>query len=48
MGIPTALRLPCGGYATPATYEVDRKQYVVRQGTKTCDEYVAFALLETL
>lgn len=44
-------QLPCGGYATPATYEVDGKQYVViaaggggRQGTKTCDEYVAFAL----
>ncbi|HLT71098.1 MAG TPA: PQQ-binding-like beta-propeller repeat protein [Cyclobacteriaceae bacterium] len=44
-------QLPCGGYATPATYEAGGKQYVViaaggggRQGTKTCDQYIAFAL----
>ena len=41
----------CGGYATPATYEVDGKQYVViaaggggRQRTKAGDYYIAFAL----
>ncbi|HEX5555293.1 MAG TPA: pyrroloquinoline quinone-dependent dehydrogenase [Chitinophagaceae bacterium] len=44
-------QLPAGGYATPATYEVDGKQYVViaagggvRQGTKAGDYYIAFAL----
>jgi quinoprotein glucose dehydrogenase len=44
-------QLPFGGYATPATYEVDGKQYVViaaggggRQLTKAGDCYVAFAL----
>ena len=44
-------QLPCGGYATPATYEVNGKQYVViaaggggRQLTKAGDYYVAFAL----
>lgn len=44
-------QLPAGGYATPATYEVDGKQYVViaaggggRQLTKTGDYYIAFAL----
>lgn len=44
-------QLPCGGYATPATYEVDGKQYVViaaggggRQRTKSGDYYIAFAL----
>ncbi|MEP7110268.1 MAG: PQQ-binding-like beta-propeller repeat protein [Ferruginibacter sp.] len=44
-------QLPCGGYATPATYEVDGKQYVViaaggggRQRTKAGDYYIAFAL----
>ena len=42
--------LPAGGYATPATYEVDGKQYVViaagggKMGTKSGDTYVAFAL----
>ena len=42
--------LPAGGYATPATYEVDGKQYVViaagggKMGTKSGDSYVAFAL----
>ena len=43
-------KLPAGGYATPATYEVDGKQYVViaagggKMGTKPGDAYVAFAL----
>ncbi len=44
-------QLPVGGYATPATYEVDGKQYIViaaggggRQRTKTGDYYIAFAL----
>jgi len=44
-------QLPAGGYATPATYEVDGKQYVViaaggggRQLTKAGDYYIAFAL----
>jgi quinoprotein glucose dehydrogenase len=43
--------LPAGGYATPSTYEVDGKQYVViaaggggRQLTKAGDYYIAFAL----
>jgi len=43
--------LPAGGYATPATYEVNGKQYVViaaggggRQLTKAGDYYIAFAL----
>jgi quinoprotein glucose dehydrogenase len=42
--------LPAGGYATPATYEVDGKQYVViacgggKMGTKSGNAYVAFAL----
>ena len=43
-------KLPAGGYATPATYEVDGRQYVViacgggKMGTKSGDAYVAFAL----
>ncbi len=44
-------KLPAGGYATPATYEVDGRQYVViaaggggKPGTKPGDSYVAFAL----
>jgi quinoprotein glucose dehydrogenase len=44
-------QLPFGGYATPATYEVDGKQYVIiaaggggRQLTKAGDYYVVFAL----
>ena len=44
-------KLPAGGYATPSTYEVDGKQYVViaaggggRQLTKAGDYYIAFAL----
>ena len=42
--------LPAGGYATPATYEVNGRQYVViacgggKLGTKSGDSYVAFAL----
>ena len=42
--------LPAGGYATPATYEVAGRQYVViacgggKMGTKSGDSYVAFAL----
>ena len=44
-------QLPAGGYATPCTYEVNGKQYVViaaggggRQATKSGDYYIAFAL----
>ena len=42
--------LPAGGYATPATYSVGGKQYVViaagggKMGTKSGDSYVAYAL----
>jgi quinoprotein glucose dehydrogenase len=42
--------LPAGGYATPSTYSVAGKQYVViaagggKMGTKSGDAYVAFAL----
>lgn len=42
--------LPASGFATPATYEVSGKQYVViacgggKLGTKSGDSYVAFAL----
>jgi len=34
------------GYATPSTYSVDGRQYVVgrQEGTPTGDAYVAFAL----
>ena len=45
-------QLPAGGYATPATYEVEGRQYVViaagggKMGTKSGDTYVAFALPE--
>src|SRR5690606_12810899 len=44
--------LPSGGYATPATYMVDGRQYVViacgggRLGSPAADLYVAFALPE--
>ncbi len=44
------VKLPAGGYATPATYEVGGRQYVViacgggKMGTKSGDAYVAFAL----
>ena len=43
-------KLPAGGYATPATYMVDGRQYVViaagggKMGTKSGSKYVAFAL----
>lgn len=43
-------KLPAGGYATPSTYSVNGKQYVViacgggKMGTKSGDYYVAFAL----
>ncbi len=44
-------KLPAGGYATPSTYEVNGKQYVViaaggggKNDTKKGDSYVAFAL----
>lgn len=43
-------KLPAGGYATPAVYEVDGRQFVViacgggKMGTKSGDSYVAFAL----
>jgi quinoprotein glucose dehydrogenase len=43
-------QLPAGGYATPATYAVNGKQYVViaagggKMGTKSGDAYVAYAL----
>jgi quinoprotein glucose dehydrogenase len=43
-------RLPAGGYATPATYEAEGRQFVViacgggKMGTKSGDSYVAFAL----
>lgn len=44
-------KLPAGGYATPATYMVDGKQYVViacggggKNATKSGDYYLAFSL----
>jgi len=43
-------QLPAAGYATPATYSIDGKQYVViacgggKLGTKSGDQYVAFSL----
>ena len=43
-------QLAAGGYATPATYSVDGRQYVViaagggKMGAKSGDAYVAFAL----
>lgn len=43
-------KLPAGAYATPATYQVKGRQYVViacgggKMGTKSGDAYVAFAL----
>ena len=44
------MKLPAGGYATPSTYSVGGRQYVViacgggKMGTKSGDAYVAFAL----
>ncbi len=47
-------KLPFGGYATPCTYSVGGRQYVViaaggggKLGTKSGDAYLAFALPET-
>ncbi len=43
-------QLPAGGYATPITYQVDGKQYIViscgggKMGTASGDEYRAYAL----
>jgi quinoprotein glucose dehydrogenase len=44
-------QLPAGGYATPCTYSVNGRQYVViaaggggKQRTKSGDSFVAFAL----
>jgi len=43
-------KLPAGGYATPSSYEVDGKQYIViacgggKMGTKSGDSYIAFSL----
>ena len=43
-------KLPHGGYATPATYEIDGRQFVViaagggKLGTPAGDTYIAFAL----
>ncbi len=44
-------QLPAGGYATPATYMIDGKQYIViaaggggKVGTPSADMYIAFAL----
>ncbi len=42
--------LPAAGYATPATYEIEGRQYIVitcsggKLGTPTGDQYLAFAL----
>ncbi|HET7537823.1 MAG TPA: PQQ-binding-like beta-propeller repeat protein [Candidatus Didemnitutus sp.] len=44
------VKLPAGGYASPASYAVNGRQYVViacgggKMGTKSGDAYVAFAL----
>jgi quinoprotein glucose dehydrogenase len=44
------VQLPAGGYATPATYEVAGRQYLIiacgggKMGTPSGDAYVAFAL----
>ncbi len=46
--------LPAAGFATPATYELNGRQYIViacgggKLGTKSGDTYVAFALPEKL
>jgi len=46
------IKLPAGGYATPSTYAVDGRQYVVvaagggKMGTPSGDKYLAFALPE--
>ena len=46
-------KLPAAGYATPATYAIEGRQFVViacgggKIGSKSGDQYVAFALPET-
>ena len=46
------VNLPTAGFATPATYEINGRQYVViacgggKLGTKSGDSYIAFALPE--
>ncbi len=46
--------LPASGFATPATYEVNGRQYIViacgggKLGTKSGDSYVAFAAKPSL
>ena len=46
------IELPAGGYATPATYLANGRQFVViaagggKMGTRSGDSYVAFALPE--
>ena len=43
-------QLPAAGYATPSTYEIDGRQFIVvtcsggKLGTRTGDQYIAFAL----
>ena len=47
-------KLPAAGYATPATYVIEGRQFVViacgggKIGSKSGDQYVAFALPETV
>ena len=47
-------QLSAGGFATPATYEVDGEQYIViaagggKSGLKSGDEYIAFSLQDDL
>jgi quinoprotein glucose dehydrogenase len=44
------VKLPYAGFATPSVYELNGKEYIViacgggKLGTKSGDEYVAFAL----
>jgi quinoprotein glucose dehydrogenase len=46
-------KLPAAGYSTPATYEIDGRQYLVvtcsggKLGTPSGDQYIAFALPES-
>ena len=43
-------QLPAAGYATPATYQISGRQYIVitcsggKLGTPAGDQYIAFAL----
>jgi quinoprotein glucose dehydrogenase len=45
--------LPAAGYSTPAVYAINGRQYIVvtcsggKLGTKTGDQYIAFALPES-